>query len=167
MLKKLVLIILLFKITIFLVIFLGYIFLPFNGYCYRANFTYPAGEEIGLGTAFKTWDAQHYLFLAEKGYSPDQMSNAFSPLYPFLIKMFRPLLFNNSLAAGLALSNLFSMIATIFFYVFVRDQLKLPDTAAFNSSLLLLAFPTGSFFPVFPPKGILRAAIRSLIFLTH
>lgn len=143
MLKKLVLTVLLSKALIFLIIFLGYNFLPFNNYMHGANFTYPAGEGVNLSAAFKTWDAQHYLFLAERGYSPNQMSNAFSPLFPFLIKIFRPLFFNNSLLAGLALSNLFSTIAIIFFYLFIKDQLKLGEAAAFNSSLILLAFPTG------------------------
>ncbi|OGC03053.1 hypothetical protein A3H38_05100 [candidate division WOR-1 bacterium RIFCSPLOWO2_02_FULL_46_20] len=142
-LRKLIKIILAVKACIFLVILIGHYLFPFNYYSHLINFNYPSNAAINLGTGFKTWDAQHYIFLAEKGYAPHQMSNAFSPLFPCLIGLGRIFLGGNSLVAGLFLSNLFSFTAIIFFYLFVKKMFDAP--AALAASILFLSFPT-SFF---------------------
>ncbi len=128
------------KLSILFIIFLSYNFMEFNQVAYVKNFHYPENTTIKLQTAYKTWDAQHYLYLAEEGYAPNQMSNAFYPLFPFIIKVFRPLFFGNTLISGLFLSNIFSIIGLIFFYLFVKELFN--SEIAFRSSLLFLAFPT-------------------------
>jgi Gpi18-like mannosyltransferase len=163
-LKKIILITLLAIVCIFSVSVLGFYLLPFLSPAYYSNFHSPQNAPVSLATAFKTWDAQHYLFLAEKGYAPHQMSNAFYPLFPFLIKTFRPLFFGNSMLAGLALANLFSLVFIVFFYKFVRDLFE--AQTAFIASLFLLAFPTGFYLSLIYTESLfLMLAIMFFYFL--
>ncbi len=131
------------KLATLVVIVLAFRFLPFCEECYRANFRYPAGEPIGLASAFKTWDGHHYLRLAEQGYSPDHLSNVFYPLYPMAVRVLRPLFFGNTLVAGLVLSHACFFAFLCFLYALAKDLVG--EEAAYRSGLLCLAFPT-SFF---------------------
>lgn len=140
MLKKVILLTISVKIFTFLLIIIGFYTLPFNTAGYLVNFRYPEKNQITLQDTFKTWDAQHYLYLSEQGYKPNNDSNAFYPLFPFLIHLLSPL-FYNSLYAGLFLSNLLSIIGIIYFYLFVKDYFKKSKTA-FSGIILLLIFPT-------------------------
>lgn len=132
------------KITIFLIIFLAYNLLPFAKNYYYVSFIYPPNEKISLKSAFKTWDAQHYLFLSEQGYKPDNESNRFYPLFPMLIK-FSTYFTRNSFLSGLLISNLFSLVGLYLFYKFVKDFFG-GEKIAFSSLLLLLFFPTSFYF---------------------
>lgn len=145
MLKKVILITIIVKIFTFLLIIIGFYALPFNKNNYLINPHYPQKEPVTLRTAFKTWDAQHYLYLSEQGYQPNQNSNAFYPLFPFLIRLFSPL-FPNSQYSGLFLSNILSIIGIIYFYLFVKKYFKNKSSLAFSSVILLLAFPTSFYF---------------------
>lgn len=144
MLKKLIVIILIVKISILLAIFLAYHLLPFNVLGHNANFVYPRNEIINYSKAYKTWDGQHYIFLAEQGYAPNQRNNGFYPLWPLAIKVVRPLLGGNSLLAGLLLANLFSLIAGVVFFLLVKNLYG--DKIAYYASLSLLAFPSSFYF---------------------
>ena len=128
------------KICIFLIIYLSANLLPFSKYFHDTNFLYPPDDGINLSSTFKTWDAQHYLFLAEKGYAPGQESNRFFPLFPLLIAAVKPIFLNNTLVAALFLSNLFFFIALYYFYMFTKRTFD-PEIA-FTASLFLMAFPT-------------------------
>ncbi|KAF0132725.1 MAG: hypothetical protein FD145_1580 [Candidatus Saganbacteria bacterium] len=163
-LKKLIGLSLLSKICIFAAIYLAFNFLPFNMAMHNLNFLYPANEPINLMSAFKTWDAQQYLFLAEKGYSPNQMSNAFFPLFPLLIKFISPIFFGKSLIAGLALANIFSLVAVIYFYLFVKQLFGAEN--AFRAGLFFLAFPTSFYMDlVYADSLFLMLAILFFYFL--
>lgn len=131
------------KIAIFLVIVVAHLLLPFNSTFYKANFIYPTGEKISLFTSFKTWDAQHYLYLAQNGYQRNSISNAFYPLYPLLITA-GTYVTGNSLIAALLISNVLSFFAIIFFYRFVIILFN--EKIAFVSTLFLLSFPTAFYF---------------------
>jgi Gpi18-like mannosyltransferase len=139
--KKLITIALVVKLTVFLVIILAYVFLPFNSVTYNPRFVYPPGEQITIISAFKTWDAQHYLFLAENGY-PERVTQrtAFYPLYPFLIRAVGFIFLGNTLAAGLLISNLCSILAVVYFYLLVKKLYN--DTIAFTASLCMISFVT-------------------------
>jgi hypothetical protein len=140
-LKKLIRAVFLFKIGQLLLILLASHFFPFNSANYLANFTYPTGAPPDTWTPFKTWDAQHYLFLADHGYAPGQWSNVFYPLFPFLIHIAGFLFFKNGLLAGLFLSLVFTLMAMFLLYRLVKE-LHGPQTA-YDTCLFLLAFPTG------------------------
>src|SRR5579872_5914044 len=65
-LKKVMKITALAKASILTLIYLGYHFLPFNVQNYQLN---SIGSEppVDFWATLKTWDAQHYLFLADHG----------------------------------------------------------------------------------------------------
>ncbi len=138
--KKVVVVIIAIKIWTLVLIFLAFNLLPFAVNYYSANFHYPTSQRVGLHTAYKTWDAEHYLFLAEKGYAKGQESNRFYPLFPFLIRVVSYVT-HNTLFSGLLLSNIFSFLGLLFFYLFVKDNFR-SERIAFLSVLLFLAFPT-------------------------
>ncbi len=131
------------KICIFSLLFLSFEFFPFNTVYYFSNFIYPKGEAISLKTAYKTWDAQHFLFLSEKGYHAKNDSNAFPPLYPLAIFLLTTLT-KNSFVSGLIISNLCSLVGFYLFYELV--SLWFTKKIAYTSLLLLLSFPTSFFF---------------------
>ncbi len=151
--KKILFTLLWVKLSIFLIIIFAYNLLPFAGLNHFANFTYPAHEKISLKTAFKTWDAQHYLFLSEKGYKPNIDSDRFFPLLPILINLLT-FITRNSVFSGLLLSNVASFIGFYFFYRFV-EILTQSEKIAFLSSILLLAFPTSFYFSLIYSESIL------------
>jgi hypothetical protein len=140
-LKNLVIIVIFFKLTIFLVIISAYFLLPFNVANYHSNFVYPPGENANVFSMFKTWDGQHYLYVAENGY-PSGVSEhaAFYPLYPFLIKLVGFFLSGNTLLAGLIISNLCSILAIVYFYLLVKKLHN--ENIAFIASLFMISFIT-------------------------
>jgi hypothetical protein len=144
MIKKIILLTLAVKITIFLIIFLAYNLMPSNAYGHYLNFLYPKNQKITLLSAYKTWDGQHYIYLAEKGYGKELSSDAFYPLYPVSISMVN-LFLRNSLLSGLLISNALSFIAIVIFYLFVKDFYK-NKKIAYTSVLLLFSFPTAFYF---------------------
>jgi hypothetical protein len=121
-------------------IFVGYRLFPFQAGNYLANFHNPSQEPPTLLTAYQTWDAQHYLYLAAHGYSPDHLSNVFFPLLPILIRWCTPLAGGTSWLVGLALSQLFVLAAASYFYLMVKNLWDEPT--AFRACLWSLAFPT-------------------------
>jgi hypothetical protein len=140
-LKKITIIAIVFKLTFFLVMILAYFVLPFDVARHDSVFVYPAGEEVNIFSIFKTWDGQHYLYLAENGYPAGVTTNtAFYPLYPFLVRSVGFILFGNTLVAGLLISNLCSILAVIFFYLFVEKLYN--DKIAFTASVFMISFIT-------------------------
>lgn len=114
--------------------------LPFCEECWWGNFLYPRPQELNWLSAFKTWDGQHYLYLAEKWYSPGHGSNAFFPLWPLLIGVVGRLIDENYMLAGLGLAQIFSLVGIVIFYALVAHVYS--QKIAYRASLMLLAFPT-------------------------
>jgi hypothetical protein len=110
---------------------------------FRANFHWPADEALTASVYFKTWDAQHYLYLSAFGYLPGAESIRFFPLWPWLIRAGAALT-GNSLLSSLILANLLSLVGIVRFHAFcVR---KAGEAAADAAALLLLAYPGALFF---------------------
>ncbi len=127
------------KAAVLVIIGLGFKLFTFQWQNYGANFYYPAGGP-SLTAAFKTWDAQHYLFLSKYGYSDHLASGVFYPFFPFLIHLSAFLFGGNELIAGLVLSNAGSILSILFLFKLI--QKKNGDQTAFTTCILLLAFPT-------------------------
>jgi hypothetical protein len=142
-LKKVVLFTVVFKLTALIVIAIGAVFFSFHTDNYLANFHYPHDQIPNLFNRFATWDAQHYLYLADHGYEPGLMSNTFYPLFPFLIHCLSFLFLGNTLIAALFLSTLFTVVSMCYLYLLIRKNYG--REAAVRACLLLLAFPM-SFF---------------------
>ncbi len=89
------------------------------------------------------WDTIWYLKIALLGYSAQDSSIAFMPLYPLLIRWTAPLFAGNALLAALALSTVFCSLALILFYELVSQAFE--EQLAWGSVFLLMAFPTAFF----------------------
>lgn len=152
-LKNILIIAILVKLTIILVMILAYFFLPFNAGKYAANFVYPPHEGVSIFSIFKTWDGHHYLFLAENGYPREVVqSTAFYPLYPLVIRVVGFFFAGNTLAAGLLVSNLASILAIAYFYLLVKKLYN--ATIAFTASLFMMSFMTFFFTSLVYSEGL-------------
>jgi len=90
------------------------------------------------------WDGGHYLTIAGQGYTyPSQ--HAFFPLYPAILKFFNNV-FGSVLVPGLIFNFLCFSVAAIIFYRLVR--IYWDSTAAFETIIALIIFPTSFFFLV-------------------
>ena len=125
--------------------------LPFNSAVFKGNFSYPKDQKITISTSLKTWDAQHYLYLADAGYKPDQASNWFYPLYPLTIKIMN-FITHKSFISALLISNVFSFFGLLFFYFFVRS--KFNENIAYYSLILFIAFPTAFYLNLIYSEGL-------------
>jgi len=132
------------KILSAAVVFLTFHVAPFQEGSYDQNFSYPAHEEITWKLAYKTWDGNHYLYLADHGYSAGHEANRMFPLFPAVIAAAMRILAMPGMIAGLLLSNVFSLFAFIYLYKLVEQLYS--SEIAFRTVLYALVFPTGFFF---------------------
>ena len=89
------------------------------------------------------WDTGWYLKIAAYGYSPDDGSIIFPPLYPFLIRIFAPLVGGHYLLSALCISSLFALLTILLLLRLVR--LDSNEHTARRAALYLIAFPSGFF----------------------
>ena len=151
------------KIAILLITFAAGVLLPFNKLHFYSNFNYPDGQKITSITAFKTWDAQHYLYLSEVGYKKDQPSNWFYPVFPYTVKVAQ-VIFRDTFISAMIVSNLYSFCALLILYSFVK---KLFDKkVAFYSVIALLSFPTAFYLNlIYSESSFLFLALCFFYFL--
>jgi hypothetical protein len=88
------------------------------------------------------WDTVWYVKLAIEGYARDGRI-VFAPLFPFLIRVVRPLVLDNAVAAGLVISSLAAGASFILLFRLAREMFD--ETAARRTLLWLVAFPTAFF----------------------
>lgn len=142
------------RIFLFVFAFLAVFLIPVFGnrfpYVDRVlSITHLPGWVWGFGN----FDGVHYLRLAQDGYSA-QFSQAFFPLYPFLIRIFNffpkgnldPNLYTDPsyFYTGLILSSVFFIAAL--YLLFKLWKLEQGNKIAWISILLLLTFPTAFYF---------------------
>lgn len=156
MFKKIFTSFLIWRLALFFVAFLSIYFIPvFGG-------RFPYADRVLTITQLPNWiwgfgnfDGVHYLRIAQDGYAA-QYSQAFFPLYPFLIRIFS-LLFPRAanldirfftdpayFYSGLILSNAFFLAALYYFYKLLRIDFN--ERTSFLSVIFLLIFPTSFFF---------------------
>jgi len=110
---------------------------------FRANFHWPAEETLTASVYFKTWDAQHYLYLSAFGYQSGAESVRFFPLWPWLIRA-GAVFTRDHLLSSLLLANLLSLAGVVRFHAFCARRLN--EAAADAATVLLLAYPGALFF---------------------
>ncbi len=141
-LLKILLVLLLIKAALFLIGATAVSILPFSNEGYRNNFHYPENENKNV-LPFKTWDAQHYLYLSERGYNTGQESNRFSPLYPLLIflvsKTGMPTLWS-----AYILSTVFSLLSALLIFLLAK-KIFAKDSVGYFSVIFLFSFPSAFF----------------------
>jgi hypothetical protein len=133
----------LWKLGTFATAYVAWALLPFNLALYRANYRYGDRVPTSFADSFNTWDSQHYIKLAERGYTEGSLSNAFGPLYPGLIRVTNWLT-GDSIVSGLLVANIASAAALYLLYHLVRKRWD--SDVAFATLLLCMAFPTAFFF---------------------
>jgi hypothetical protein len=97
-----------------------------------------------LFTAWERQDALWFLRIADGGYSSEDASAAFFPLYPMVVRAVSFSLGGHPLAAALLVSNGAFLGALMALYVLTRSELS--DQAARRSVLYAGVFPTALFF---------------------
>jgi len=107
---------------------------------------------------WNTWDTQHYLNIAQYGYSSSTVDErhlliAFFPLYPFLIKI-PALVLQNYLLSALLVSNIAYIFAVFYLYKLVLLDFEKED--ALRSII---------YFSIFPTAYFLHAAYTESLFL--
>jgi hypothetical protein len=90
------------------------------------------------------WDSGYYINIAENGYSVGNLSTAFYPLYPALMRGVTWLSGLSSVMTGTLLSLFFAALAFVVLYRIVAYDYG-SDTAWF-SVLLIAVFPTAFYF---------------------
>jgi len=101
-----------------------------------------------VGQQWDQWDASHYLYLAQHGYSATGDARnliAFFPLYPAVIAAIATLGLQARLAA-LLISNIAGVIAAIILYEIARQDRD--DRSAFRAAAFFTVFPTAYFLLV-------------------
>lgn len=93
---------------------------------------------------FATWDAEHYLYLAARGYGVETPSIAFYPLWPGLVHAAGRLTGLSHVVVGLALANVCSLVG---WWLFHRGTARRwGEEVADRATLLLVLFPGALFF---------------------
>lgn len=120
-------------------------------------------DQIILDVFGSRWDTGFYLSIAEEGYKIEGVqfpSVPFFPLLPLLIRLFSPLV-GDPLVAGLIVTNLALLVASILFYRLVLDEFG--ESVASRAVWYFLIFPT-SFFgsAIYSESLFLAFAIAAL-----
>jgi len=97
-----------------------------------------------LVSALERQDALWYLAIANKGYSPDDGSAAFFPLFPIAVRGLSWAIGGHLLAAGIVVSNGSFLGALLILYSLTRRELS--EEAARRTVLYISVFPTSFFF---------------------
>ncbi|MCX7866268.1 MAG: hypothetical protein N2438_03960 [Limisphaera sp.] len=93
---------------------------------------------------FATWDAEHYLYLAARGYTVETPSIAFYPLWPGLIHAVGRLTGLSHVVVGLILANLCSLLGWWLFHRVTARRWG--EEVADRATLLLVLFPGSLFY---------------------
>ncbi|MCL4789790.1 MAG: hypothetical protein KJ070_23930 [Verrucomicrobia bacterium] len=111
-----------------------------------------AWSPAGPTAEFRAKDGSHYLHLSEAGYSAGDVSCAFYPLWPLLIRWFSIFTCGSHLLSGLLLANSLSLVAVLMFFRMIRSRLG--DATAWWSLVFLLLFPGAIFFQLVYTEGL-------------
>lgn len=99
--------------------------------------------ELTLGV-WQRFDTLWYLKIATRGYSPEDGSTVYFPLYPLLIRVGGKILLGNYLLAALIISNL--AYIGLLFYLYRLTTSLLEEETARRTVIYLAIFPTAFFF---------------------
>lgn len=175
MIKKILLLFFVWRLSLFMVAFFAYTFIHnFAG-------TFPYYDKVLQPTKLPEWvwgfgnfDGVHYLRIAQNGYDA-QFSQAFFPLLPLAIRYLNilppdPTIYRNTqvdpsfFITGIILVNIFFLFALIMFYKLIRVDFN--DKIAIGSIILLLFFPTSFYFgAIYTESLFLFLSLTALYFI--
>ncbi|MGB8646412.1 MAG: hypothetical protein WCF84_14330 [Anaerolineae bacterium] len=96
-----------------------------------------------LWIPWQRWDTGWYMNIANQGYSVHDLSAAFFPFYPLLIRLVEPLLADNGVAAAVLIASVAALISLVLFYQLAVSELG--EQGAERALLYLVTFPTAFF----------------------
>jgi len=109
------------------------------------------------------WDAIWYLKIAAFGYSPQDGTFAFMPLYPWLVRGFSALI-GDYLLAALLISNLACLAALLLFYEVALGEIHNQEAAMWGT-IFITFFPTSFFlFAAYTDSLFLALVLASWLF---
>lgn len=173
MIKKIILIFLLWRIFLFFPLIIGSSFIPYNTASPYTNiwkFVAPYSPvDNFLIYPWANFDGVHYLSIAGEGYAKDGSNSKFFPLYPLLVNVLSKV-FGQEKAYGstqfftaLIISNIFFLIALFVFYKLIAIDFS--KKIAFSSIIFLLVFPTSFYFAsIYSESLFLLLALLSFYF---
>ncbi|HKP54177.1 MAG TPA: mannosyltransferase family protein [Chloroflexia bacterium] len=89
------------------------------------------------------WDSEHYLNIAQHGYSFRPELTAFFPLYPLLMVIAAPALGSDYVLSGVIVSSVMCFLALV--YMFKLAALEFGDEVAGRATLYLAVYPMALF----------------------
>lgn len=113
------------------------------------------------------WDAGHYLYIAENGYTNiGDPANfiVFLPLFPFTIKILS-FLTQNELTSSLFISNLFFVLGGVMFYKLILIDFS--EKISKRGVVLMSIFPTAYFFSAPYPESLFIFLIISSFYFAR
>jgi hypothetical protein len=120
-----------------------------------------AASDNPLLAVWGRWDAEHYLGIAQHGYSGTEP--AFFPLYPFLIRILGGAI-GSHLVAGLIISNAASFLSLLYLYKLVEHEYN--RHVAQRATFYVSIFPTAIFFSaVYSESLFLFLTVASFYYL--
>ena len=72
---------------------------------------------------FSNWDAQHYLYISQYGYTHDKL-HAFLPLYPYILSILRKLLPYNIILTSYIFNSICHFISIYILYKLTLYKFK-------------------------------------------
>jgi hypothetical protein len=111
-----------------------------------------------ISSPWQRWDSIWYTKIAERGYSSDDLSTAFFPLYPLAIRAVITFLPINSVSAGIIVSTFASLVA--FLMIFHLVQSTDGEMVARRALVYLATYPLAFIlFAAYPEALFLACAV--------
>lgn len=134
---------------------------------YTAEDVFPyRGVKASRNPLFGVWqrfDTNWYLKIAQRGYSGDDGSTVYFPLYPLLIRALGTILGGDDLIAAIVISNIALVIALYLLYRLTEELFD--ATSARRSLLYIVIFPTAFFwFSAYTESVFFLFALATLFF---
>jgi hypothetical protein len=151
------------RLTIFAASIIGFVMLPTDPGHWQ-----PASGNL-LIDLLARWDSQWYLWIVEQEYwlRPGQRSNvAFFPLYPLAIDLVAPFVGNNTVLAGIIVSNAAFLAVLIVLYQLTRLETNSHRSAA-RTAFYLSIFPTSFFFSMMYTESLFLFFMISAIYFAR
>ncbi len=128
----------------------------------------PAPGNTLLGLTAR-WDSQWYDWIVKEGYwlRPGERSNiAFFPMYPLTIKLIMPFVGNNTVLAGVLVSNLAFLLTLVVLYKLVELEYGSRGTAR-RAVFYLALFPTSFFFSMMYSESLFLLFVVTAVYFAR
>ena len=138
-------------VALFSTSFIGFLF-PYPNFQYLIEL----GNNIPWLWSWGGFDGIHYITIAESGYVADN-TQAFFPVYPYLVEKVSSILGLNALVSGLVVSNLALLFVTGLFWSLLR--LDNSENLSKKIIALFLLFPTAFYLGALYTESIFLALV--------